>query len=1776
MADDTSQDQRDLEGGSYEIIRARLVEQAKRLAQGAEALNAERRAAFGGQELAVIGNERVRTENNCVPRDIVMVEGQLLFGYNVFLGLRTETQVADVFSLHRFMRTGEGFDVSAIGVGEHARSFLEDPRFIEQFVELYKYYKDAKLIQLTRSESKLLAVFQTGASVDDKRVFRWGLDSGGHPTYIDNRGERDHVFPRSHDFSWRETTREQHVKGRHPHINIENVVFVECVDGDLTIKVENNTETGQGIYAEPVDDPRQSLDDASIAYAMLGHLVLLRMVPYGETLPRYLVFATRTHKVVRVDAIGAACVQLPEDHGVIFPGGYVLMDGQHKVFDGDYERFLFERSVRSPNGEDVLYIFHEREQGLYALFSYNLIRKEVQNPIVCSGYSLFEDGRMVVFRQSSEEPTRVHPMQFWQTPFVSIEHAAKQPVKGGPLGKVGNAELVRGISDCLSLSRMAAETTPTRQIYEDLIRAITRTGDTYYWLGQEELGALGAVLAELRSTAELIVDEFDKVVAIKERAQAALADAIEKQQALEARIRPESFGAIEQFMQGLTELRNQRGHLISLRELRYIDTPRVDQLERDCVEQFDRLSQATVGFLLDAAALAPLQTQLAELLQGIGDVEKTPELKPLSERLETTSEGLTLMSEVVGGLEVDDPTQRTQILERISEVFATLNRVRATLHNKRKALQSAEGRAEFAAQFKLLGQNVQSSLSLAETPDGCDDQLSRLMIQLEELEARFSEFDDFVAELAQKRDEIYEAFNQKKQQLLDERQRRAQNLVSAAERILSSVARRGQSFADDDSLNAYFASDPMVMKVRDLAARLTELGEAPKAEELTSRLKQARQDALRGLRDRQELFEGGAQLIKLGKHRFAVNTQAIELTLLPLGNTTEEGMALALSGTDFREPIADEAFNQFQDCWHQQLISETPEVYRGEFLAASILRQAQHNDGGLTLAALREAELSDGGLEELVRKQAAARYDEGYERGLHDADAALILRAALSLSESAGLLRFDADARALAAWYWSNLHSKHGSAEVVAQRDRKRSLFSRRAASLGRLRRQLGDDSGLQELGRELGGEIAGFYQHTRSANLEELSELAGCYLAEELAGEMPSFVSSPGAEELRQRFLAALEEGGARGAFESDVRDLEQEPEAQLVTVRTWLSAFASKLPARDGQTVAQQEVSKRGAGAHILEAAVLVLSERTLDYRPSGALTDTVVEGLLGDHPRIKEGKLTLSISEFERRLSRFLTIRVPRYRAYRAARQNLLDRERRRLRLDEFKPKVLSSFVRNRLINEVYLPLIGDNFAKQLGAAGDNKRTDLMGLLLLISPPGYGKTTLMEYVASRLGLVFMKVNGPALGHGVHSLDPSEAPNATARQEVDKINLALEMGNNVMLYLDDIQHTHSELLQKFISLCDAQRRIEGVWQGRTRTYDLRGKRFCVVMAGNPYTESGEKFQIPDMLSNRADTYNLGDILEGKDDVFALSYIENAVTSNPVLAPLASRSPKDLYAFIRMAQGAEVPASELEHGYSAVEIGEIKAVLTRLFKVQSVLLKVNQAYIASASMDDKFRTEPSFKLQGSYRNMNKLAEKVVSAMNDAELQALLEDHYSGEAQTLTTGAEHNLLKLGELRGTLKPAAAERWAEIKVGFKKHLALGGSETDPVVRVTSQLSSLGEQLVAIRESIREASASRETPQKLEWVENHIQALNQSLERLAEPKVALTVRNDPPPGIDELLAMQVQIMEQTLVPFVRVATQRLDDSEALRERLDEFIAQVKAIDARLKGALGPTYGS
>ena len=392
-----------------------------------------------------------------------------------------------------------------------------------------------------------------------------------------------------------------------------------------------------------------------------------------------------------------------------------------------------------------------------------------------------------------------------------------------------------------------------------------------------------------------------------------------------------------------------------------------------------------------------------------------------------------------------------------------------------------------------------------------------------------------------------------------------------------------------------------------------------------------------------------------------------------------------------------------------------------------------------------------------------------------------------------------------------------------------------------------------------------------------------------------------------------------------------------------------------------------------------------------------------------------------------------------------------------------------------------------------------------------------------------------------------------------------ALRIGaDNVHRYIDDIQHTHPEFLQKFISLCDAQRKVEGVWKGRTRTYDLRGKKFVVCMAGNPYTESGEKFQIPDMLANRADTYNLGDILEGKDDLFALSYIENSLTSNNVLAPLTTREQNDIVMLVRMAQGDPVQSDQLEHGYSAVELGEIQSVLKKLLKVQQTLLDVNQQYIRSASQEDAYRTEPPFRLQGSYRNMNKLAEKIVPAMNDEELDNLIDDHYLGESQTLTTGAEENLLKLAEMRGRLSDAQRARWEEIKKGFVRVQRMGGGDDDPATRLTGQLSMVSEHLEGIGESIDRAvvkAASRPAatavdpdlaaftkPTQVEVqldLAPYIEKLHEILEAFgngqAQRNLVTATEPEAPPADYELISRESYLIEGTLIPLMRFMAHR-----------------------------------
>ena len=81
------------------------------------------------------------------------------------------------------------------------------------------------------------------------------------------------------------------------------------------------------------------------------------------------------------------------------------------------------------------------------------------------------------------------------------------------------------------------------------------------------------------------------------------------------------------------------------------------------------------------------------------------------------------------------------------------------------------------------------------------------------------------------------------------------------------------------------------------------------------------------------------------------------------------------------------------------------------------------------------------------------------------------------------------------------------------------------------------------------------------------------------------------------------------------------------------------------------------------------------------------------------------------------------------------------------------------------------------------------------------------------------------------------------------------------------------------------------------------------MVLAGNPYTGSGERFELPDMLVNRSDVHNLGDVVAGRADLFARSYLEVAAGSNSTLAPVVLGDRSDLDVFLRATQGEPVEA---------------------------------------------------------------------------------------------------------------------------------------------------------------------------------------------------------------------------------------------------------------------------
>lgn len=1626
--ENTTPQSQKLEKDTYAILKNRLGKQADILQQRLNRLNQQRKDTFGSVETKLLANERITTEHNCMARDMIPIGKRFIFGYNVHMGLKAETSVGDVLSVYRFQ---DG------SFHPEQPKFLTEERFTEDFQNLYKYYKNTQFAKFAILGPYLYMVFRVGKSMSDVKVFKWQIN-GDEIKYVDNRSEHEFQYPDQHQFHWTRVTRDMQRNGQHPHISIEDRVFVETIGGDLTIKIEDNTDSGEGIYSEPVDFPDQTLDDAEIHYALLNNIIVLRIRPYQEEKHRFIVYNEKIHEAVRIDALEDACVLLPDDHGIIFPKGYYLQTGVSKLFEYSQKDMHFEKRIPSPNGEDYLYIFYNKIEGLYVLLSYNLIAQEVSTPIFCNGFSLFHDGELIYFK-ADEEQKKHHAVQIWQTPFYHPDFEPPTSKSDSIISKIGNKEIVRGMAECHEILSLLNKEDSYNDLYVDLVKKCTEITDTYYWLGDEETENLAEPVLEIKRTATSALDEFEKVLRIRENTRSRVKATAKKLETLKSEIRKSQSDSVDHYVKFLASYRSLRGEVIELKELRYVDTKQVETYEVYVEEQTNELSQKCIEFMLQENALAPYEEKIKTLDKRIEDIKKVVEASQLEEEIDQVSKELEMLIEIVSNLKIDDATQTTKIIDNISELYTRFNRSKTQLRKRRKELLSVEGKAEFHAQINLLEQGLINYLDISETPERCDEYLTKMMVQLEELESRFSEFNEFIAVLGEKREEIYAAFESKKVGLIEKRNQRANTLSESADRILKGIASRLSKFNNSVEINGYMAGDLMVDKVRNIVEELQSINDSVKADDIQSRLKSVKEDALRQLKDKTELFSGDGDTITFGKHQFSVNNQTLDLTTV----IRKDGIFYHLTGTNFFEKATHPELEALKPYWQQHYISENDKVYRGEYLAFLLFTQAL-SEGTDALSHLLQMKNEE--LRAYVQAFMNPRFSEGYVKGVHDVDAQKILEALIGLHQNSGFLKYTSPSRACAALFWNAFLDEP-----------RKEIWHKRLKGAGVILQVFPKTREFTGLQKELEQELSRFVELTGLFEMGLVHEAAEYLFYEQALDD--HFVIESDAAHLHNNFIQYLKKSKHKLAFEQSIKTLADDPIAHFRLVKQWLWAFAE---------THEQE--------HLLdvvdETAHLIFSDSFAANRVINTPMHLDIEGMQGEHVVITEGQYHLHYNEFMARLRQFHRDDVTAFAKFQNLKKQLVHDFRSEIRLEEFKPRVMSSFVRNKLIDEVYLPLIGDNLAKQIGASGEGKRTDRMGMLLLLSPPGYGKTTLMEYIANRLGIIFMKINGPAIGHSVTSIDPGEAKNAAAKQELERLNLAFEMGDNVMIYLDDIQHCDPEFLQKFISLCDATRKIEGVYKGKTRTYDLRGKKVCVVMAGNPFTESGDKFQIPDMLANRADIYNLGDIIGDTDAAFKLSYIENSLTSNAILSRLASKSLKDVYAMVKIAQTGEQEGITFEANHSGEEINEYSNILAKLLKVREVIFKVNQQYIESAAQSDDYRTEPPFKLQGSYRNMNKLSEKLATIMNEQELKTLILSHYENESQTLTQHAEANLLKFKEIVGWLNDDETQRWESIKATFQKNNKMKGfGKNNQLAQLLGQMSHIIEGLGGIENALNQ---------------------------------------------------------------------------------------------------------
>ena len=144
-------------------------------------------------------------------------------------------------------------------------------------------------------------------------------------------------------------------------------------------------------------------------------------------------------------------------------------------------------------------------------------------------------------------------------------------------------------------------------------------------------------------------------------------------------IKSATITSLDQLVHLLAATRSMQGAVIDLQNVRYIDNNAVNALKDTLAQYNTSLSQDTVTFLLKDEALAPYEAKVADLKKAAGRVTKVIDAQPVEQTIKEISTGLEMLIDILNSLKIDDTTQTTRIIEKISLIFASLNEVKAEL-----------------------------------------------------------------------------------------------------------------------------------------------------------------------------------------------------------------------------------------------------------------------------------------------------------------------------------------------------------------------------------------------------------------------------------------------------------------------------------------------------------------------------------------------------------------------------------------------------------------------------------------------------------------------------------------------------------------------------------------------------------------------------------------------------------------------------------------------------------------------------------------------------------------------------------------------------------------------------------------------------------------------------------------------------------------------------------------------------------------------------------------